>query len=242
MWVEVSFNVTYLIVVWGLVVVMTLQRDRVAPQDQKVARLVRWAFALLALGDTGHVGFRVVAYATGDLEATINLFGLELGLVGLGALSTAVTVTLFYVLVLEVWRARFGKTYGWFEYLLLAAAGARLLLMIPAVNQWNSTVPPQPWALVRNIPLMIQGLGVAYLILRDARRAGDRPFTWIGISILVSYACYLPVILFVQQVPMIGMLMIPKTMAYVAIGFIAYFSLYRPAPASQELEAITGGS
>jgi hypothetical protein len=193
------------------------------------------------LGDTGHVGFRVLAYAQGNLEATIQFLGLELGLVGLGALSTAVTVTFFYVLMLEVWRTRFGKKYGWFEYLLLAAAGARLLIMIPAANQWNNTVPPQPWSLYRNLPLMILGLGVAYLILRDARRAQDWAFTWIGIMILVSYALYIPVILFVQQVPLIGMLMIPKTMAYVAIGFIAYLNLYRTVPAGQHAEATAGG-
>jgi hypothetical protein len=46
--------------------------------------------------------------------------------------------------------------------------------------------------------------------------------------ILVSYACYLPVILLVQQVPLIGMLMIPKTMAYLAIAIIAYRALYVP--------------
>jgi hypothetical protein len=34
------------------------------------------------------------------------------------------------------------------------------------------------------------------------------------------------VILFVQQVPMIGMLMIPKTLAYVAVGVLAYRELY----------------
>jgi hypothetical protein len=98
--------------------------------------------------------------------------------------------------------------------------------MLLPVNEWNSVVPPQPWSTVRNLPLMLQGLGLAYLILRDARAAGDRTFTWIGISILVSYACYMPVIFFVQQVPIIGMLMIPKTLAYVAIGFLAYFDLY----------------
>ena len=63
MWTEASFNVAYLIVVWGLVAVMIGQRSSVAPGDRRVARLVRWAFALLALGDTGHVGFRVLAYA-----------------------------------------------------------------------------------------------------------------------------------------------------------------------------------
>jgi hypothetical protein len=230
MWTEISFNIAYLIVVWGLVIAMARGRFEVAPQDRRVATLVRWAFALLALGDTGHVGFRVVAYAQGDMQATVQLFGQELGLVGLGALSTAVTVTFFYVLMLEVWRTRFDRRYGWPGYALLVAAGLRLVLMIPPANQWNSAVPPQPWSLYRNLPLTILGLGVAYLILRDARRAGDRAFTWIGIMVLLSYACYIPVILFVQEMPAIGMLMIPKTMAYVAIGFIAYANLYRPTP------------
>ena len=99
------------------------------------------------------------------------------------------------------------------------------------VNEWSSVVPPQPWSTIRNLPLIAQGLGVAYLILRDARRTGDRTFQWIGASILVSYACYMPVIFFVQQAPLVGMLMIPKTLAYVAIGFLAYFDLFRPAKA-----------
>ena len=237
MWIEVTFNVAYLIVVWGLVIVMTRRERVVAPEDLRVARLIRWAFFALALGDTGHVGFRVLGYAGSGLDARLSLFGQEISLVGLGALATAITVTIFYVLMLEVWRVRFDRRYGWFEYLLLAAAGLRLLLMIPAANQWTSGVPPQPWSLYRNLPLTVLGLGIAYLILRDARRAGDRPFTWIGISILVSYACYIPVILFVQQAPIVGMLMIPKTVAYVAIGFIAYAALYRQVPAVRGAES-----
>jgi hypothetical protein len=54
-----------------------------------------------------------------------------------------------------------------------------------------------------------------------------------GMSILVSYACYIPVILYVQRAPMLGMLMIPKTLAYVAIALLAYFDLYwKPRHAS----------
>ncbi len=161
MWMEVTFNVVYLIVVWGLVIVMAHHESAVAPGDRRVARLIRWAFTFLALGDTGHVGFRVLAFAQGDLQATVSIFGREFGLVGLGALSTAITVTVFYVLMLEVWRIRFDKKYGPFEYLLLAAAVLRLLIMIPAANQWNNTVPPQPWSLYRNLPLTILGLGIA---------------------------------------------------------------------------------
>ncbi len=225
-WMEVIFNVVYLVVVWGLVIAMALRRDDVQPRDRPVAHRMRWAFALLALGDTGHVGFRVLAYALGDVGVTVNLLGIEAGLLGLGTLSTAVTVTFFYVLVLDAWRVRFHKRYGPFEYLLLASAAARLILMIPAGNGWNNVVPPQPWTSYRNIPLILLGLGTAYLILRDAVRSGDRPFVWIGIMILVSYALYTPVIFFVQRFPLLGMLMIPKTVAYVVIGFIAYASLY----------------
>ncbi|MFN2181810.1 MAG: hypothetical protein ACK2UV_20190, partial [Candidatus Promineifilaceae bacterium] len=132
---------------------------------------------------------------------------------------------------------RYDKAYGWFGGLLFAAAAVRLLIMLFPANEWNSTMPPQPWSLYRNVPLMIQGLGVAYLILRDSRQVGDRPFTWIGIMILLSYAFYIPVILFVQQAPMVGMLMIPKTMAYVGIALIAYYSLFRQTVVQETAEA-----
>ncbi len=227
MWVEILFNIAYLVVVWGLVVAMFVRRDVPAPADRRVARLARWAFLLLALGDTGHVGFRVWAYAQGDLGAGMIVLGREVGLVGLGALATAATVTVFYVLVLMMWHERFGKPYGRFGWLLLAMAGIRLFVMLPAANKWNSVVPPQPWSLYRNLPLTIMGLGVAWLILRDARSTGDRAFTAIGAMIVVSYACYLPVILFVQQAPAVGMLMIPKTLAYVAIAVIVFRAVYR---------------
>lgn len=227
MWTEVLFNVGYLIVVWGLVVAMLRRLPHINPANQRTGKLFITAFGLLALGDTGHVGFRVLAYMQGNLEATVNLFGSEVGLVGLGALSTAITVTFFYMVMIYIWAARYDKPLGMFGYGLLAVGVIRLLIMIPAQNEWNNVVPPQDWSLVRNIPLMILGLGAAYLILRDAFAQDDRPFKWVGISILVSYGFYMPVILFVQQAPMVGMLMIPKTLAYVAIAVIAYQHLFR---------------
>lgn len=229
MWVEIAFNLIYLVVVWSLVIAMLRKRGRLPAESARAGSLVAWAFALLALGDTGHVGFRVLAYSLGDLEARVSLFGRPVGLVGIGALSTAITVTIFYVLVLDLWRVRFRQRYRPLAWLLLAAAVFRLALMIPAANAWGQAVPPQPWSTLRNLPLTLLGLGTAYLILRDARRLGDLAFQWIGVMILVSYACYLPVILFVQSAPLVGMLMIPKTMAYVAIGFLAYGELYQGA-------------
>jgi len=226
MWIEVSFDILYLLVIWALVFAMYRRQSAVRPKDQRVATLVMMAFGLLALGDTAHVGFRVAAYAMGDVAPQFSFLEMEFSLLGLGTLITAITVTLFYVLLVAIWRARFDKEYGPFQYLLFAAALVRLVLLAVPANQWNSPVPSQPWSIIRNLPLLVQGLGVAYLILRDARASGDRAFWWIGIMILVSYACYVAVILFVQQAPLICMLMIPKTVAYLVMALLAYKELY----------------
>ena len=233
MWMEISFNLAYLLVIWGMVFAMRRRQSQVPSAHQPQSGLFIAAFGLLALGDTGHVGFRVWAFARGDLASTIPVFGREIGLVGLGALATALTVTLFYVMLLVIWQRRFQRPYGWFGGLLVLAAISRFLLMLPAANQWNNTVPPQPWSLYRNLPLVVLGLGVAALILRDASAARDRTYQWIGGMILVSYAFYAPVILFVQTVPLVGMLMIPKTLAYVAIAFLAYSYYFKSGSEKQ---------
>jgi hypothetical protein len=227
MWLEIVFNVAYLSVVWTLVIAMWRDRHQVSPSDGPISRLFFSAFLLLVLGDSGHLGFRLWAYALGDIEAHVGLFGLELGLVGLGALATAVTVTLFYVLVQIIWQRRFQKPYGWLGVVLFGTVLVRFALMIPDANQWHAVVPPQPWSIYRNLPLMVQGLGIAYLILRDASASQDKIFRWIGLLILASYTFYMPVIFFVQKFPFLGMLMIPKTIAYVAIAFIGYFHFFR---------------
>jgi hypothetical protein len=230
MWVEVIFNVTYLIVIWTLVAMMARRRSAVAPADRPVAKRLTWAFALLALGDTGHVGFRVVAYALGGLTANPAL-------VGLGALSTAYTITLFYMLMVDIWRLRFRKPLGIAGWTLLGAGVVRLIIMAFPANGWEQIVAPYDWSLLRNALLVVQGVGVMLLILRDAIKTGDTTFKWIGAMIALSYAFYAPVILWSAQIPMLGMLMIPKTCAYVAIAIIGYRALFlgRESASSQQV-------
>ena len=229
MWIEILFNLSYLTVIWWLVITMFLRRSSVAEEEQRTAKLFILAFGLLALGDTGHVGFRVVAFLKGDLSARVDFLGFSGSLVGLGALATAFTVTLFYMVMLEIWRTRFDKEHGIFSAVLLFAGLIRLGLMALPFNQWDQAVPVQPWSTIRNLPLMVLGLGAAALFLIDGIKARDRSFIAIAASILVSYACYIPVILWVQQVPLLGMLMIPKTLAYLAVGLLAYREIY-PQP------------
>ncbi len=226
-WMEVIFNISYLVVVWTLVILMIVHRNRVTPENRALATRFTWAFALLALGDTGHVGFRVIAYLMGGLEANPVL-------VGAGAFSTAFTVTIFYMLLVDIWHLRFKKPLGFFGWILLTAGIARLVILLFPQNAWGQVVAPYDWSLLRNSLLVIQGVGVTFLILRDAIRSHDRAFTWIGAMIVLSFAFYAPVILWVQSVPLLGMLMIPKTCAYLVVAFIAYFELYRgKAPKSQ---------
>lgn len=130
------------------------------------------------------------------------------------------------MLMVDVWRLRFNKPLGWFGWLLLAAGVVRLVVMAFSQNQWDQVVAPYAWSLVRNAFLTLQGLGLMVLILNDADKAKDRSFRWIGIMIALSFAFYAPVILWVQWVPVLGMLMIPKTCAYVGIALIAYRELY----------------
>ncbi len=238
MWIEVSFNVTYLIVVWGLVILMVRNQKHVAPEHNPVAQRFMWAFGLLALGDTGHVGFRVVAYALGGLEIQPVIAGVPISLVGIGALATAITVTFFYVLMLDIWRSWSNKPLGWFGWILLAAALVRFIVMALPQNEWYRVDPPQPWGILRNLPLMVLGLGVMFLVLKDGLAKQDRTFIWIGVMVLLSYACYMPVIFWSSQVPILGMLMIPKTMAYLGVALLAYREFYMPRVLPRERAAI----
>ncbi|MCD4802715.1 MAG: hypothetical protein K8R16_07215 [Anaerolineales bacterium] len=226
-WFETSFNILYLSSIWWLVFLMYKNLPKVDEKTLPLAEVIVAAFALLALGDSGHVGFRILALIFGGPESAVIIAGESIRWIGLGTLATTATVTIFYVLVLIIWKRRFNKTYGWFGIFLFLMAIVRMVMTMLPINNWNASFPEQPWSTYRNIPLMIQGLGVAYLILRDAIKEKDKVFTQIGCMILVSYTFFIPVILFVQQIPLIGMLMIPKTLAYVAIAVIAYKNLFK---------------
>jgi hypothetical protein len=230
-WMELVFDAAYLVAIYAIVIMMSRRLHR-ADDPKGILRRFRGGFLLLAIGDTGHVGFRVLAYAMGGLDTSAAIAGLRLPLVGVGALATAVTVTILYAILLDIWRLRFRGRFTAAWWALMAVAVARLLIMIPPQNHWGDSVPPVGWSLARNIPLMALGLGIAVLMLIDALREKDRTFLWISVLIFLSYAFYTPVILLVQRIPAIGMLMIPKTVMYILMAVVGYRRMFverRPA-------------
>ncbi|MDH6283054.1 hypothetical protein M2284_000224 [Rhodococcus sp. LBL1] len=226
-WFESIFDVSYIATIWALVVAMTRRKEQVPAGDRRTADLLRRAFMMLAVGDTAHVGFRVLAYARGRDKSFVTWLGQRVSLIGLGEMVASITMTFFYVLTLDAWRVRFGKAWNWFTGLLLASAGVRIAALAAPQNKWEEEEPPQPWSTYRNIPLLTLGVGQAYLIEKDARRTGDRTFQRIGRSMLASYAFYTPVVLFARRSPLVGLLMIPKTIAYVAMALRTYRDFYR---------------
>jgi hypothetical protein len=234
MWTEIVFDVFYLATIWTLVGIMSYKL-RTLPQNMfRLAKVIRTAFFFLVLGDTGLLGSRIIAYAAGGLAYSPAFLGGSIHLAGLGNLSTSITVTIFYLCFLELWRRRYDRPFTLWYYVLAAAAVVRFIVMMPPQNQWQFHIAPVGWGIFRNIFLTIQGLGVAFLILHDARRAQDRLFLTFSILIFVSFLCMWPVIPFYPRFPLIGMMMIPKTVAYMAIAFIGYKHFFQDDKAGAE--------
>jgi hypothetical protein len=101
----------------------------------------------------------------------------------------------------------------------------RIALVLMPQNKWTLHDAPLSWGIYRNIPFTILGVLIVYLILKEANKHMDVAFKKIGIAIIISFACYLPVVLFASTYGFVGALMIPKTLAYLWIVYIGYKGL-----------------
>ncbi len=164
---------------------------------------------VLGSGDSFHLIPRALALNTTGLAS----FAVSLGI---GKLITSITMTFFYILLYYVWRARYkiqGKTELTVAVYILSAI--RIALCLFPQNQWTSLTPPLSWGIYRNIPFAVLGILIIVLFYRSSRAAGDLPFRNMALTIVLSFAFYIPVVLLADVIPLLGILMIPKTCAYV---------------------------
>ena len=216
--VETLFDAVYL----TTVITLGIKMIRGSKQGSQF-RLFGWMAVILGAGDAFHLVPRAVALCTTGLENyTTSL--------GMGKWITSVTMTIFYVLLYYVWRRRYqvqggsGLTAGVYFLAIL-----RIVLCMMPQNQWLSANPPLSWGIWRNIPFALLGLVIIVLFYRSAKSPGDRPFRWMWLTILLSFGFYIPVVLWAEIVPMVGMLMIPKTCAYVWTVLIGYWAMKEEA-------------
>ncbi len=170
----------------------------------------------LGCGDAFHLVPRAVALCTTGLDHYTAALGI-------GKLITSVTMTAFYVLLYYVWRARYGAAARrGLSIAVWALALARIALCLMPQNAWTSATPPLSWGVYRNIPFAFLGALIVVLFFRSAGEKQDAPFRHLWLTVVLSFACYIPVVLFADAAPAVGMLMIPKTCAYVWTVLIGY--------------------
>ena len=211
---ETLFDVVYLtsVITIGCLII----RDS---KGNRQFRLFGWMAVILGAGDAFHLAPHALALCTTGLENyTVAL--------GLGKWITSVTMTIFYVLLYYVWRQRY-QVHG--QNNLAAAvyllSALRIILCMMPQNEWLSADVPLSWGIYRNIPFALLGLLIIVLFYRSAKQHNDRAFRWMWLTIVLSFAFYIPVVLWADTIPMIGMLMIPKTCAYVWTVLIGYFAM-----------------
>jgi len=133
---------------------------------------------------------------------------------GIGKLVTSVTMTLFYLLMEYARRDRYkiAGEKGVFASVWILGV-IRIALCCFPQNGWTSAEPSLLWGILRNIPFALLGILTVVLWLRSAKN--DKPLKLMWLAVTLSFLFYIPVVLFAQTMPMIGMLMLPKTCMYV---------------------------
>ena len=200
--VETLFDICYLVTV--LTVGIRMIRGA---KGSRQFELFGWMAVVLGAGDSFHLVPRAIALCTTGLDS----FAFQLGL---GKWITSVTMTVFYVLLYYVWRERYEvKGQKSLTVAVYTLSVARVILCMMPQNQWLTDRSPLIWGICRNIPFALLGILVIVLFHRSAKERDDKAFGWMWLTVVLSFGFNIPVVLWAEAVPMIDMLMIPKTCA-----------------------------
>jgi uncharacterized membrane protein len=213
---ETLFDVVYLITVTSIGVWMISNA-----KENKQYRLFGWMAVILGVGDAFHLIPRAYGLLTIGLEANATALGI-------GKLITSITMTIFYVFLYKIYSIRYQKKNtqkltSWIYFL----AAVRIVLVLLPQNDWLNYNQPLSWGIYRNIPFAILGITLIWLFYKDAKKHNDIDFKYMWLAITLSFLLYAPVVLFASTYPLVGILMIPKTIAYVWVVFMGFKGLKR---------------
>lgn len=198
---ESAFDIFYLLfaVVIG-VSILHKQKDR-------TGILMGSAVLILGIGDAFHLIPRVVNYfGSGDYTAWL----------GFGKLVTSVTMTVFYLLMYRIWiRVYKEKEDRKLSLTVYALTAIRVLLCLLPQNRWLENGGSVLWGVIRNIPFAALGGVIVYLYYRNREAITCFRFVWLLVTL--SFLFYMPVAVAASLVPMLGMLMLPKTVCYMLL-------------------------
>lgn len=211
---ETIFDILYL--GFALVTGFTMLLKGNSPLVKKAGLMA----ALLGAGDSFHLVPRSYALWTTGLEANAAALGI-------GKFITSITMTIFYLILYYIWRGHYQiqgrKTL---TTAMWALSALRIALCLLPQNQWLVYRQPLLFGILRNIPFAIMGIIIIIIFAQEAKRTNDSIFRFMPLAVGLSFGFYLPVVLFSGVAPIIGILMIPKTLAYVWI-IVMSWKLYR---------------
>ncbi len=214
--VETVFDTIYLISVITIGILMILKS-----KGNNQYKLFGIMAIVLGVGDSFHLIPRVLALCTTGLENFTTALGI-------GKFITSITMTIFYIILYYVWRLRYHvKGQKGVTAVVYVLSALRIVLCLFPQNQWLSDVSPISWGIYRNIPFALLGLLIIVLFYKSAKENHDTSFKWMWLTIVLSFGFYIPVVLLADAIPMVGMLMIPKTCAYVWTVVIGYKDMQR---------------
>lgn len=207
---ETGFDILYL----GTVIALGILMMRKAGKRKNVLLFGVMAVTL-GCGDAFHLVPRAYALCTDGLAAHVVSLGI-------GKLITSVTMTVFYVLLFHVWEMRYEQSSKQLRIGVYGLAALRVLLCLFPQNGWIRSNPSPAWGIFRNIPFAVLGILMIVLFYQQAGKKKDKIFSGMWLAITLSFGFYIPVVLWADAVPLVGMLMIPKTLAYVWVVWMGY--------------------
>lgn len=171
---------------------------------------------VLVFGDSFHLVPRIlVAFdEAGDYHVSL----------GVGKLVTSITMTFFYLILYWFYEIRHGKKNWPLRMALLVLGVARIALCLFPQNDWTGEAPVI-WGIYRNIPFVIMGIIIVVLFFL---KRNDKPFRFMWLAITLSFAFYIPVVLWADQFSIVGMLMLPKTIMYMWAIWMGYWESRKP--------------
>jgi len=208
---ETLFDAIYL----SSVIILGLQMIIKGKNNQYI-KLFGYMSVLLGFGDAFHLVPRSYALLTTGLES-------HAGALGFGKFVTSITMTIFYVILYRIWELRFDiKNSTNLRAVIGVLAAIRIILCFFPQNQWFIYNSPISWGIYRNIPFAIMGIIMIYIMYREAVKHKDKDYKFMALAVFLSFALYIPVVLWGTIYRPVGILMIPKTLAYVWIVLIGY--------------------
>lgn len=146
---------------------------------------------------------------------------------GIGLQVSSITMTVFYIILMYVWKDTFPEFSIPFalEVIVWVSAILRILICLLPHNNWCTEDGNAKLSLLRNSVFAVTGICVIALYVISGN-ANNYHMTRMVAAIILSFGCYLPVTLFSKTKPKVGLLMIPKTCAYmwmIAMGLQLLF-------------------